>query len=104
MYTLRVIRHDRQDLVLADCTSTVVPARGETLVLDTLDARGEAAGPNTCWRVVAVTVHVPSARSVPDGGGAPLQVRLVEVFVRPDGVGVPELAQSAQEILSESRM
>lgn len=104
MYTLRVIRHDRQELVLADCESTVVPARGETLVLDTLDAGGEATGPNTCWRVVAVTVHVPSVRSAHATDGGPLHVRLVEVFVRPDGIGIPDSAQTAQEILSESRM
>src|SRR5579862_1515761 len=41
MVTLRVLRHDRHEQVLAECLSAVVPARGEVLQLDTLDEQGE---------------------------------------------------------------
>jgi hypothetical protein len=104
MFTLRVVRHDRPDQVLAECLSAIVPPTGESLQLDPLDADGELAGPSTCWRVVAVTVHVPSAKSARPRTGQPLDVKLVDVTVRPDVVEVPELARAAQHILSESRM
>jgi hypothetical protein len=104
MFTLRVVRHDRPEQLLAECLSAVVPAHGETLQLDPLDADGEPAGPSTCWRVVAVTLHVPSVKSARPRTGKPLEVRLVDVVVRPDVMGVQDLLQTAQEILSESRL
>jgi hypothetical protein len=104
MFTLRVVRQDRPEHLLAECRSAVVPACGETLQLDPLDADGELAGPSTCWRVVAVTLHVPSVKSAPPRNGDALAVQLVDVVVRPDVMGVQDLVQTAQEILSESRM
>lgn len=104
MFTLRVVRHDRPEQVLAECLSAVVPTTGETLLLDPLDAKGELAGPSTCWRVVAVTVHVPSARSALPHTGEPLEVSLVDVAIRPDAVVTYESARAAEHILSESRM
>ncbi|HVA56603.1 MAG: hypothetical protein WBQ26_11490 [Gemmatimonadaceae bacterium] len=104
MFTLRVVRHDRPEQVLAECLSAVAPAAGETLQLDPLDASGELAGPSTCWRVVAVTLHVPSAKSARPRDGRPLEVKLVDVTVRPDVVEIPELARAAEHILSESRL
>ena len=102
MVTLRVVRHDR-DQVLAECSSTVLPSRGEVLQLDTLDEAGEKSRPSTLWRVVSVTLHVPSlASSVPSGGS--LAVRDVEVAVLPDITLVPEFAAAAERILSESKM
>jgi len=103
MFTLRVVRHDRNEQVLAECQSTCVPARGEVLQLDTLDQDGEPSRPSTMWRVVAVTLHVPSlASSSPRK--RPLGVQLVEVTVLPDVAVLHELSSAAQEILSESRM
>jgi hypothetical protein len=104
MVTLRVVRHDRHELVLAECLSTVLPARGEALQLDTVDEAGEQSRPSTIWRVVAVTVHVPSLRSSPPANGAALAVKLVEVSVLPDVPLVPEFAAAAAQILSESKM
>jgi hypothetical protein len=104
MVSMRVVRHDRQDQVLAECDSSVVPARGEALQLDTLDTTGELTRPSTVWRVVAVTVHVPSLASSPPADGSKLRVRFVEVAVLPDVSLVPEFAHAAAEILSESRM
>ena len=69
MFTLRVVRHDRHELVLAECQSTVVPARGEVIQLDTLDREGEPARPSTLWRVVSVTLHIPSLASSAPGDG-----------------------------------
>ena len=103
MVTLRVVRHDR-DQVLAECQSTVVPARGEVLQLDTLGERGEKSRPSTLWRVVSVTLHVPSLASSVPPGAAPLAVRQVEVAVLPDVALVPEFAAAAEKILSESKM
>jgi len=104
MVTLRVTRHDRQEQVLAECESTVLPARGEVLQLDTLDPTGEPSRPSTLWRVVSVTVHVPSlASSAPDNGRS-RGVRLVEVAVLPDVALVPEFEAAAAKILSESKM
>ena len=103
MVTLRVLRHDRHEQVLAECLSAVVPARGEVLQLDTLDEKGEMSGPSTMWRVVSVTLHVPSMRSsTPDKGD--LTVRRVEVTVLPDVMLSHEFAHAAAEILSESKM
>ncbi len=104
MTNLRIIRHDRQDHVLAECQSIVVPARGEVVQLDVVDGRGEVTGPSTLWRVVSVTVHVPSLSSSAPEDGSPLCVRTVEVAVLPDVAPIPELAQAAEHILSESRM
>jgi hypothetical protein len=103
MVTLRIVRHDRE-LVLAECASVVVPARGEVLQLDTIDARGEKSRPSTLWRVVSVTLHVPSLNSSRPGDGSPLTVRRVEVTVLPDVALVPEFAYAAEEILAESKM
>ena len=101
MVTLRVVRHDR-DQLLAECQSTVVPARGEVLQLDSLDERGEKSRPSTLWRVVSVTLHVPSLAS--SAQSSPLAVRQVEVSVLPDVALVPEFAAAAEKILSESKM
>lgn len=102
MVTLRVVRHDR-DQLLAECQSVVIPARGEVLQLDTLDERGEKSRPSTLWRVVSVTLHVPSLASSAQSN-APLAVRQVEVSVLPDIALVPEFAAAAEKILSESKM
>jgi hypothetical protein len=104
MFTLRIVRHDRNEQVLAECQSVCVPARGEVLQLDTVDADGEKSRPSTMWRVVAVTLHVPSLASSQPHSGTPLAVQLVEVSVLPDVAVLHELSSSAQEILSESRM
>ncbi len=104
MTNLRIIRHDRPDQVLAECQSAVVPARGEVLQLDVVDPVGEVTGPSTLWRIVSVTLHVPSLSSATPENGTPLCVRLVEVAVLPDVAPIPELAQAAEHILSESRM
>lgn len=103
MVTLRVVRHDREQ-VLAECQSTVVPARGEVLQLDTVDATGEKSRPSTLWRVVSVTVHVPSLASQRPQDGSTLCVQQVEVAVLPDVSLVPEFAAAAEQILSESKM
>jgi hypothetical protein len=105
MVTLRVVRHDRHDQVLAECQSAAIPSSGEVLQLDTTDAHGTPARPSTLWRVVAVTVHVPSLASSPPDGGSPLSVRLVEVAVIPDMTLVPEFIAAAERVaLSESKM
>jgi len=103
MVTLRVVRHDR-DQLLAECQSIVVPARGEVLQLDTTDATGEKSRPSTMWRVVSVTVHVPSVASQRPQDGSTLCVQHVEVAVLPDVTLVPEFAAAAEQILSESKM
>jgi hypothetical protein len=103
MVTLRVVRHDRE-LLLAECQSAVVPASGEVLRLDTVDESGESSRPSTMWRVVSVTVHVPSLASSKPKGGNSLCVQLVEVAVLPDVSLVPEFAAAAEKILSESKM
>ena len=103
MVTLRVLRHDRHEQLLAECLSAVVPARGEVLQLDTLDEKGEKSRPSTMWRVVSVTLHVPSMNSsIPRKGD--LTVRRVEVTVLPDVSLTHEFAHAAEEILSESKM
>ena len=104
MFTLRVVRHDRNEQVLAECQSTCVPARGEVLQLDTTDRDGEMCRPSTMWRVVGVTLHVPSIASNSPKDGSPLRVQIVEVTVLPDVAVLHELSSAAQEILSESRM
>jgi len=104
MFTLRIVRHDRNEQVLAECQSTCVPARGEVLQLDTVDSDGEPSRPSTMWRVVGVTLHVPSLSSSKPKDGSPLCVSLVEVTVLPDVAVLQDLAGAAQEILSESRM
>ena len=103
MVTLRVVRHDREQL-LAECQSIVIPARGEVLQLDTTDATGEKSRPSTMWRVVSVTVHVPSLASQRPQDGSTLCVHEVEVAVLPDVTLVPEFAAAAEQILSESKM
>ena len=104
MFTLRIVRHDRNEQVLAECQSMCLPARGEVLQLDTVDADGEKSRPSTMWRVVGVTLHVPSLSSSQPSDGTPLAVQLVEVTVLPDVAVLHELSSAAQEILSESRM
>jgi hypothetical protein len=103
MVTLRVVRHDREQL-LAECQSPVIPASGEVLQLDTLDEAGEKSKPSTMWRVVSVTLHVPSLASAAPKDGARPAVRRVEVAVLPDVTLVPEFAAAAERILSESKM
>jgi hypothetical protein len=104
MITLRVTRHDRNEALLAECQSTVIPARGEVLQLDTVEADGSMTRPSTMWRVVAVTVHVPSLQSAEPFDGLPLRVRTVEVSVLPDVSLLPVLEATAAEVLSESRL
>ncbi|HKO15254.1 MAG TPA: hypothetical protein VJU87_03390 [Gemmatimonadaceae bacterium] len=103
MVSLRVVRHDR-DQLLAECQSAVVPASGEVLQLDTLAADGAPLRPSTLWRVVSVTLHIPSLQSAARADGEPQRVRLVEVSVLPDVALVPEFAHAAEKVLSESRM
>lgn len=104
MITLRVIRHDRTEQLLAECLSDVIPARGEVLQLDTVESDGTMTRPSTMWRIIAVTVHVPSFNSAAPHGGEPLRVRTVEVSVRPDTSLLPGMHQAAEEPLAESRM
>ena len=104
MITLRVTRHDRNEQLLAECMSDVIPARGEVLQLDTVESDGAMIRPSTMWRIVSVTVHVPSLHSAAPHGGEPLRVRTVEVSVRPDVSLFPGMHQAAEEVLSESRM
>jgi hypothetical protein len=103
MITLRVTRHDRNEALLAECQSAVIPARGEVLQLDTLDADGSVTR-GTMWRIVAVTIHVPSLQSAAPLGGEPLRVSTVEVSVLPDVSLLPALHAAAAEVLSESRL
>jgi hypothetical protein len=103
MVTLRVVRHDR-DQLLAECQSLVIPASGEVVQLDTTDAAGEKSRPSTMWRVVSVTLHIPSLASQRPQDGSPLSVQQVEVAVLPDVTLVPEFAAAAERILSESKM
>lgn len=56
------------------------------------------------WKVVGVTLQVPSLRSSAPASGAPLAVKTVEVHVTPDGSLLPDMAHAAESILSESRM
>jgi hypothetical protein len=104
MITLRVTRHDRNEQLLAECQSSVIPARGEVLQLDTLESDGNPGRTSTMWRVVAVTLHVPSLRSAMPVGGEPLRVRTVEVSVLPDVSLLPALQHDAEQVLAESRM
>jgi hypothetical protein len=103
MITLRVTRHDRNEALLAECQSSVIPARGEVLQLDTLEADGSMVRPSTMWRIIAVTVHVPSLQSAAPIGSEPLRVRTVEVSVLPD-VSLTFLEEAAEEVLSDSRL
>jgi len=104
MITLRVTRHDLNEALLAECQSSVIPARGEVLQLDALEADGGMVRPSTMWRIVAVTIHVPSLQSAPPLGGESLRVRTVEVSVLPDVSLLPALHAAAAEVLSESRL
>jgi hypothetical protein len=104
MITLRVTRHDRNEALLAECQSDVIPARGEVLQLDTVEADGSMIRPSTMWRVVAVTVHVPSLQSAAPLDGLPLRVRTVEVSVLPDVSLLPVMEAAAAEVLAESRL
>ena len=103
MITLRVTRHDRNEALLAECQSAVIPARGEVLQLDTVDGEGNPVR-GTMWRVVAVTVHVPSLQSMAPLDGQALRVRTVEVSVLPDVTLLPALEAAAEEVLSQSRL
>jgi hypothetical protein len=104
MITLRVTRHDRNEALLAECQSAVLPARGEVLQLDTVESDGSMTRPSTMWRVIAVTVYVPSLQSAAPVGGESLRVRTVEVSVLPDVSLLPALEEAAVEVLSESRL
>lgn len=104
MVTMRVVRHDRHEQVLADCQTAVIPARGEVIQLDTTDATGEMTRPSTLWRVVAVTLRVPSVVSSAPANGGPLRVQSVEVAVLPDVALFPQFESAAAEILSESKL
>ena len=102
--TLRVTRHDRNEQLLAECLSDVIPARGEVLQLDTVESDGTTSRLSTMWRIVAVTIHVPSLQSAAPASGIPLSVKTVEVSVLPDVSLLPALHHAAEEILAESRM
>jgi len=104
MVTLRIVRHGRNEQTLAECLSTAIPARGEVVQLDTLHASGEQSRPSTLWRVVSVTLHVPSLASSEPRDGSRLAVKLVEVGVLPDVALVPDFEAAAAQILSESKM
>jgi hypothetical protein len=104
MITLRVTRHDRNEQVLAECQSGVLPARGEVLQLDTEESDGSMSRPSTLWRVVAVTVHVPSSNSSAPADGKPLRVKTAEVSVLPDVSLLPPLHLAAEQVLAESGM
>jgi len=104
MVTLRIVRHGRNEQVLAECLSTAIPARGEVVQLETLDERDEQSRPSTMWRVVSVTVHVPSVASAAPEDGSRRSVKLVEVAVLPDVALVPGFEAAAAEILSEPKM
>lgn len=104
MVTMRVVRHDRHEQMLAECQSAVIPERGEVIQLDTTDASGEMTRPSTMWRVVAVTIHVPSLASSAPADGGPLRVQSVEVAVLPDVALFPQFESAAAEILSESKL
>ncbi|MDB4913210.1 MAG: hypothetical protein JWM95_854 [Gemmatimonadetes bacterium] len=104
MITLRVTRHDRNEQLLAECMSSVIPARGEVLQLDTVEGDGSMSRPSTMWRIIAVTMHVPSIKSATPLVGEPLRVRTVEVSVLPDVSLLPALHHAAEEVLAESRM
>lgn len=101
--SLRVTRHDRNEQLLAECPSDVIPARGEVLQLDTLESDGTTRV-STMWRIVAVTIHVPSLHSAAPTSGEPLSVRTVEVSVLPDVSLLPALHHAAEQVLAESRM
>ena len=102
MFTLRVVRHDRHEQLLAECQASCLPARGEVLQLDIVDRDGEPAGPSTLWRIVSVTLHVPSLTSPQPRDGSPLAVKLVEVGVIPDSELPGLTAAQAKNALSES--
>ena len=104
MITLRVTRHDRNEQLLAECQSDVIPARGEVLQLDTPESDGTSSRPSTMWRIVAVTMQVPSVHSSAPADGKALRVRTVEVSVLPDVSLLPALHHAAEEVLAESRM
>ncbi|MEP6990018.1 MAG: hypothetical protein ABJA80_03740 [bacterium] len=104
MITLRVTRHDRNELLLAECVSDVIPARGEVLQLDTVESDGTTNGSSTMWRIVAVSIHVPSLHSSAPADGQPLRVRTVEVSVLPDVSLLPALQHAAEQVLAESRL
>jgi hypothetical protein len=104
MITLRVTRHDRNEQLLAECQSAVIPARGEVLQLDTTEADGTISRSSTMWRIIAVTIHVPSLHSEAPFDAQPLRVRTVEVSVLPDVSLLPALHHAAEQVLSESRL
>jgi hypothetical protein len=104
MITLRVIRHDRNEQVLAECQSSIIPARGEVLQLDTIESDGTMSRPSTLWRIVSVTLHVPSLQSEVPADGSTLRVRIVDVSVLPDVSLLPALDRAAEHVLAESRM
>jgi hypothetical protein len=104
MVTLRVVRHDRHEQVLAECESAVVPARGEVIQLDTVDSSGDKSRPSTLWRVVSVTLHVPSLASSAPADESTHCVKRVDVSVLPDVALVPEFEAAAARVLSESKM
>jgi hypothetical protein len=104
MVNLRIIRRDRGEQLLAECQSSVLPARGEVIQLDTVDSGGVPTNPSTLWKVVGVTLLIPSVNSSAPRDGSPLGVKHVEVTVVPDAGLFPQFAQEAEERLSESRM
>ncbi|MEP6732162.1 MAG: hypothetical protein ABJE10_16065 [bacterium] len=82
----------------------MIPARGEVLQLDTVESDGTTSRPSTMWRIVGVTIHVPSLHSAAPASGEPLGVRIVEVSVLPDVSLLPALHHAAEQVLAESRM
>lgn len=102
MITLRVVRHDNHDQLLAECSSAVLPTRGEVLQLDARDSHGHPSSPSTLWRVVSVTLHVPSLKSQSPADGSPLTVKIAEVAVLPDSELPAPNVMRARAALSES--
>ena len=102
MIHLRVLRSDRNDVVLAECDSPVLPVRGEIMQLDTLDGEGQPAGPSTLWRVISVTMHVPSVLSASRTDGTKLRVHQVEVYVQPDSGLADLLERRSAAAMTES--
>ena len=104
MVTLRVVRHDRHEQVLAECQTAVIPARGEVIQLDTTDAPGEMKRPSTLWRVVSVTVHVPSLASSRAGRRQAAAVQIRRGRRSAGHRARSRVRRRRREILSESKL
>ena len=105
MVTLRVVRHDRHEQVLAECQSTRSSGarRGDSARYDRRGRRDDAAEHALARRLGdrarAVAARRPRRRTERRSS-----VKRVEVTVLPDVSLVPEFAAAAEQILSESKM